>query len=89
MFSLGARIGIPCFFVPKSVGLNFGQNNMGSQWQHLNCTLVGLRNITFFEPLGPKKNILERKSILRVKVLKLDFRVLCQPTTGLWHIKID
>ncbi len=50
-------------FIPKSVGLNFSQNNMGFQWQHL------------------YKDILERKSILLVKVSKLDFRVLCQPTT--------
>ncbi len=40
-----------------------------------------------FKPLGPKllKDILERKSILFVEVLKLDFRVLCQPTIKLLH----
>ncbi len=71
MFNLGAPIEIPCYFIPKSVGLHFGQ------LQHPNWTLVGLHNITF---LNPNKYILERKSILLVKVLKLDFRVLCQPT---------
>ena len=28
MFNLGAPIGIPCYFIPKSTGLNFGENNM-------------------------------------------------------------
>ncbi len=38
-------------------------------------------NIAFSNPQDPDKNILERKSILLVKVLKLDLKVLCQPTT--------
>ncbi len=41
MFNLGASMGIPCYFIPKSEGLNFGQNNMGSQWQHLNIRYSG------------------------------------------------
>ncbi len=80
MGNLGAVIEIPCYFIPKLVGLNFGQNNMACQWQHLNCPLVDLRNITFLNPREPNNNILERKSILLFEVLKLDFGVLCQPT---------
>ncbi len=73
MFNWGAPIGIPCYFTLNSMGFKFGQNNMGSLWEHPNWTLVSHHNITFSDPWVPYKDIPKRKSILLVEVL-------CQPT---------
>ncbi len=48
--------------------------------EHLNWTLVGHHNVTFSNPEDSYKGILKRKSILFGEILKLDFRVLYQPT---------
>ncbi len=38
---LVAPIDIPCYLRSKSKCSNFGQNNMGSQWEHPNLTAIG------------------------------------------------
>ncbi len=80
MSNLGAAIGIPCYFKPKSESSNLSQNNMGSLWEPLNWTLVGHHNINFFIAQDPYEDNLKRKSILFAGLLKLKFRLLGRST---------
>ena len=78
--NLGAAIGIPCYFKPKSEGSNLSQNNMGSLWEPLNWTLVGHHNINFLIAQDPYEDNLKRKSILFAGLLKLKFWLLGRST---------
>ena len=78
--NLGAAIGIPCYFKPKSEGSNLSQNNMGSLWEPLNWTLVGHHNINFLIAQDLYKDNLKRKCILFAGLLKLKFWLLGRST---------